>query len=499
MGTTAKVFIVLNLVISLVFAISAFCLFAKQVNWVEQTRLAIEESNAYHKQATKDIADLTRERDSLKEKSTNFEKELAVTQETLKSSQKSCNEAIDKFNMADASAKRNETRVKDLEAQIEVKDKRNSDLQGRLDGEITKLKAASKEKDWHQARAIETAAELVEAENEMMQLAKNNAEMVRRITLLSTQLEKYVSRYGADPEISANTSGVSINGKVLQVEPKLDLVILSVGGKDKVQRGMEFVISRGNNYIIYTLQETYLIDMYAPPSAEHWMGTDDHGMDMLTRLMYGGRISLMVGFIVMLLENFLGIIVGGVSGYFGGWVDTLLMRFVDLFNSIPYYPMMIIAGAIMDAFEVPPYTRIFLLMAIMGIMGWTGVARVVRGQILSLREQDFMVATEATGIRVRRRIFRHLVPNVMPLLIVQATMGLGGIILTEATLSFLGLGIKYPLASWGSIINAASNIYVMTNFWYIWIPAGVLIVLTVLGFNFVGDGLRDAFDPKMKR
>ena len=256
---------------------------------------------------------------------------------------------------------------------------------------------------------------------------------------------------------------------------------------------------RGNNYIVYTEQQTYLIDMYAAPSLSHPLGTDDHGMDVLTRLMYGGRISLMVGFVVMLLENLIGIIIGGVSGYFGGWADTLLMRFVDLFNSIPYYPMMIIAGAIMDAFEVPPYTRIFLLMAIMGIMGWTGVARVVRGQILSLREQDFMVATEATGIRVSRRIFKHLVPNVMPLLIVQATMGLGGIILTEATLSFLGLGIKYPLASWGSIINAASNIYVMTNFWYIWIPAGVLIVLTVLGFNFVGDGLRDAFDPKMKR
>jgi len=256
---------------------------------------------------------------------------------------------------------------------------------------------------------------------------------------------------------------------------------------------------RGNNYIVYTEQQTYLIDMYAAPSAEHPLGTDDHGMDVLTRLMYGGRISLMVGFVVVILELLIGVIVGGVSGYFGGWVDTLLMRFVDLFNSIPYYPMMIIAGAIMDAFEVPPYTRIFLLMAIMGIMGWTGVARVVRGQILSLREQDFMVATEATGIRVSRRIFRHLVPNVMPLLIVQATMGLGSIILTEATLSYLGLGIKYPLASWGSIINAASNIYVMTNFWYIWIPAGVLIVLTVLGFNFVGDGLRDAFDPKMKR
>ena len=256
---------------------------------------------------------------------------------------------------------------------------------------------------------------------------------------------------------------------------------------------------RGNNYIISTEQQTYLIDMYAAPSAEHPLGTDDHGMDVLTRLMYGGRISLMVGFIVMILENIIGIIIGGISGYFGGWVDTLLMRFVDLFNSIPYYPMMIIAGAIMDSFEVDPYLRLYMMMAIMGIMGWTGVARVVRGQILSLREQDFMVATEATGIKVSRRIFRHLVPNVMPLLIVQATMGLGGIILTEATLSFLGLGIKYPLASWGTIINSASNIYVMTNCWYLWIPAGLLIVLTVLGFNFVGDGLRDAFDPKMKR
>ena len=256
---------------------------------------------------------------------------------------------------------------------------------------------------------------------------------------------------------------------------------------------------RGNSYVISTEQQTYLIDMYSPPSAEHPLGTDDHGMDVLTRLMYGGRISLMVGFIVMILENIIGIIIGGISGYFGGWVDTLLMRFVDLFNSIPYYPMMIIAGAIMDSFEVDPYLRLYMMMAIMGIMGWTGVARVVRGQILSLREQDFMVATEATGIPVTRRIFRHLVPNVMPLLIVQATMGLGSIILTEATLSFLGLGIKYPLASWGTIINSASNIYVMTNCWYLWIPAGLLIVLTVLGFNFVGDGLRDAFDPKMKR
>ena len=123
----------------------------------------------------------------------------------------------------------------------------------------------------------------------------------------------------------------------------------------------------------------------------------------------------------------------------------------------------------------------------------------VRGQILSLREQEFMIATEATGIRTSRRIFKHLIPNVIPQLIVIATMGLGNVILSEAALSFLGLGVKYPLASWGNIVNAVNDIYIMTNYLFVWVPAGILILITVLGFNFIGDGLRDAFDPKMKR
>ena len=263
---------------------------------------------------------------------------------------------------------------------------------------------------------------------------------------------------------------------------------------------VDYRIDRVNTtYTVRTLKESRVITMFDFPSAAHLLGTDSNGMDVMTRLMYGGRISLMVGFVVVLLETFIGIVLGGISGYFGGWVDTAIMRFVDLFNCIPFYPIVMIIGTVMDKMEIDPIKRIFILMAVLGILGWTSIARVVRGQILSLREQDFMVATEATGIRVSRRIFRHLVPNVMPLLIVQATMSLGGIIITEATLSFLGLGVKYPLASWGSIINAATNVHVMTNYWFIWIPAGILIVLTVLGFNFVGDGLRDAFDPKMKR
>jgi peptide/nickel transport system permease protein len=239
--------------------------------------------------------------------------------------------------------------------------------------------------------------------------------------------------------------------------------------------------------------------MYEFPSREHPLGLDNNGMDVMTRLMYGGQVSLMVGFIVVFFEIILGVIVGGLSGYFGGAVDTILMRVVDLFNSIPFYPVVIIIGSVMDTLQIEPRQRLYILMVVLGILGWTGVARVVRGQILSLREQDFMVAAEATGIPTSRRIFRHLVPNVMPLLIVQATGSLGGIIITEATLGFLGLGVKYPEASWGSIINVASDAFVMTNYWFMWIPAGMLILLTVLGFNFIGDGLRDAFDPKMKR
>lgn len=259
------------------------------------------------------------------------------------------------------------------------------------------------------------------------------------------------------------------------------------------------IVVVNQNYNIMRDQPTSLVRIYEFPSPEHPLGLDNNGMDLLTRLMYGGRISLMVGFVVVIIEMLIGVAIGGISGYFGGVVDTALMRFVDLFNSIPFYPIVIIFGSVMDALQVGPTQRIFLLMAILGILGWTGIARVVRGQILSLREQDFMVATEATGIRTSRRIFRHLIPNVMPLLIVSATASLGGIIISEATLGFLGLGIKYPQASWGSIINIASEAHVMQTYWFMWFPAGMLILLTVLGFNFVGDGLRDAYDPKMKR
>lgn len=244
---------------------------------------------------------------------------------------------------------------------------------------------------------------------------------------------------------------------------------------------------------------TRVFDAYSFPDSAHWLGTDKNGMDMLTRLMYGGRVSLMIGFIVVIISAALGVVLGGVSGYFGGWVDNLIMRIVDIFYCIPSTPLIIILGAAMDGMRVDPQIRMLYLMLILGFLGWPGIARLVRGQILSLREQEFMTATEACGISVSRCIFRHLIPNVIPQLIVNCTMSLGSTIITEATLSFLGLGVKFPFASWGNIMNDVSNSYVLTSYWFIWIPAGICLMLTVLGFNFVGDGLRDAFDPKMKR
>ena len=264
----------------------------------------------------------------------------------------------------------------------------------------------------------------------------------------------------------------------------------------------EYTIERSQNHanwIIRQQQSPRQYDSYSFPSAKHWLGTDKYGMDMLTRLMYGGRVSLMIGFIVIIIETVLGVILGGIAGYFGGWVDNLIMRLVDIFYCIPSMPIILILGAAMDQQRVEPGKRLIYLMLILGILGWAGIARLVRGQILSLREQEFMTATEACGISVKSRIFKHLIPNVIPQLIVNCTMGLGSVIITEATLSFLGLGVKFPFASWGNIINDVNNTHVLTTYWFIWIPAGLLLLLTVLAFNLVGDGLRDAFDPKMKR
>ncbi|MBQ8858525.1 MAG: ABC transporter permease [Clostridia bacterium] len=247
------------------------------------------------------------------------------------------------------------------------------------------------------------------------------------------------------------------------------------------------------------IEETVGINAYAPMDSNHPLGTDEKGLDVFIRLMYGGRISMTIGFVVVILQTLIGVIMGGISGYFGGWVDQLIMRIVDILNCIPTLPILLIASVVLDSWNVDSKMRIYYLMVILTLFGWSGTARMVRGQILYLREQEYIVACEVMGIPVLRRIFKHLIPNIMPQLIVSMTLGLGSIILYESTLSYLNLGIPLPYAAWGTMISSSTDPVTMANYPALWIPAGILIVIAVLAFNFVGDGLRDAMDPKAKR
>ena len=241
------------------------------------------------------------------------------------------------------------------------------------------------------------------------------------------------------------------------------------------------------------------INVKAPISEAHWLGTDPDGRDVFTRLMYGGRISLTVGFVVVIIELILGIFLGGLAGYYGGAVDMVIMRLVEVFYSLPFIPIMLILSSLFVGYNISPQYKIYFIMIVMGVLDWAGVARTVRGQILSLREMEYMQAAESTGIKTSRKIFKHLVPNTMPIIILIATMDIGSVILYESVLSYLGVGIAWPYASWGNMANTVTDSIILKNYPNIWAPPGLLILLTVLAFNFIGDGMRDAFDPRMKR
>ncbi len=269
------------------------------------------------------------------------------------------------------------------------------------------------------------------------------------------------------------------------------------------------VTVNGERFTVYTVEVyTPTINVHADPftySHEenprlHLFGTDENGRDTFVRLMYGGRLSMILSFLVVVIYTFIGVILGGLAGYFGKWVDMVIMRIVDILNCIPSLPILLIVGAILDGAGIDQSVRIYYMLGFLALLSWTGVARLVRGQIFFLREQEYIVAAEALGMSPMRKIFHHLIPNVMPQLIVSMTLGLGSIILYEASLSFLGLGVPISMASWGQMVQRATqNTEILQYYTMEWLPAGILIVLAVLSFNFIGDGLRDALDPKMKR
>lgn len=235
-----------------------------------------------------------------------------------------------------------------------------------------------------------------------------------------------------------------------------------------------------------------LYNMNSAPSSTHILGTDEVGRDVFSRLLYGGRVSILVGISAMLVQLVLGVFLGTISGYYGGIVDKIIMRIIDIMMCFPFFVIAITIAAIVGP-------NIWNLIAIIGLLSWPGIARIVRAEILSLKEVDFIMAAKAMGLNSREIIVRQLIPNIISPIVVVATLSIADDILTEASLSFLGMGVRPPQPSWGNMLSSAQNITTLQSQWWLWIPAGILVILIVISINLVGDGLRDILDPKNKR
>lgn len=240
----------------------------------------------------------------------------------------------------------------------------------------------------------------------------------------------------------------------------------------------------------YSPEKQNLLEKLSVPSREHLLGTDRFGRDIFSRLLYGARISLLVGFASVLGSITIGTFLGAIAGYVGGIVDALIMRFVDIILSIPSIFLLITLVTIFK----PGVDKLILIFA---LLGWTTTARLVRGEFLSLRSREFVLASKTIGTKTHKIIFSHILPNAMGPIIVSATLSIGYVILAESGLSYLGLGIQPPVASWGNMLQDAQNFTILLNSWWYPLGPGLMILLTVVCFNFVGDGLRDALDPKI--
>ena len=227
------------------------------------------------------------------------------------------------------------------------------------------------------------------------------------------------------------------------------------------------------------------------------MGTDDLGRDLFRRLLAGGRMTMTVGAISVVISTIIGILVGGISGYKGGKVDNLLMRLTEIVSSVPFLPFCIILSSILGN-SISETERIILIMVILGVLSWPGIARLVRGSVLAEREQEFVTAAKSLGVKEFGIIFRHIVPNIITVIIVNATLDFATCMLTESSLSFIGFGVAEPNATWGNMLNGAQNGQVIANYWWRWVFPSVVLGLCTISINCIGDGLRDAIDPKSK-
>ncbi len=239
----------------------------------------------------------------------------------------------------------------------------------------------------------------------------------------------------------------------------------------------------------YSPYKLNLPDRASPPTLKHWLGTDGTGRDIWARVLLGGRVSLSVGLVAVSISTFIGTMLGGLAGYYGDTIDSVIMRITDTVMSFPALVIIITLVAIVGP-------SVYNTMLAIGLLSWPGIARIVRGQFLYIREQPFVEAARCLGVPSRRIIFSHILPNAIGPLIVAATFGVATAILMEAGLSFLGLGVQPPTPSWGSMLHDAQTMTILEQMPWMWVPPGIMIVLAVLSINFIGDGLRDALDPR---
>ena len=247
--------------------------------------------------------------------------------------------------------------------------------------------------------------------------------------------------------------------------------------------------------------QTYLVDkdgnlLQAVGLKGYPMGTDGRGRDVFSRIVHGGKMTLTIGGVAVLVSSVIGVLVGCVAGYFGGAVDTLLMRVTEIFSSIPFLPFAMLLSQIIKYYDITETTRIFIIMLILGALSWTGLARMVRGQVLAEREKEFVTAARAIGVKRWKIAFRHILPNVVSVVLVSMTLDFAGCLLTESSLSYLGFGVQQPQPTWGNMLNGSNNSTIIQNYWWQWLFPALFLSLATICINVVGDALRDALDPK---
>ena len=307
--------------------------------------------------------------------------------------------------------------------------------------------------------------------------------------------------YGEDqiPVIGADEKFVSVSAGTRHFVATTDKGIAYAWGHN--DGGQTDISGESADHVYVGSKQTYLVNAEGEITAKsgfkgYLMGTDDMGRDILTRIVHGGKMTMTIGAVAVIVSSIIAIIVGCLSGYFGGWVDMLLMRITEIFSSIPFLPFAMMLSYVIRTMPIGETTRIFIIMIMLGLLSWTGLARMIRGQVLAEREKEFVIAAQSMGVKESRIAFKHILPNVISIILVNMTLSFATCLLTESSLSYLGFGVQQPQPTWGNMLYGANNSIVIQNYWWQWVFPSIFLSIATISINIIGDTLRDVLDPK---